>query len=416
MFSEDIFGVVFSYLDYFSYTEKQKGELLNIFGFGKKFESIWAKTYKPEIVNYKNKKGDTILSIYYLNGELHRPNNLPAIENSKGSLKEWWYCGRLHRIDGPAMIHPGPIPSRVDFLGDDSIEMSFVNHEATNWEIWYVNGKLHRTDGPAVISRKNNIILDQFWYVNGKLHRTDGPAIEIDNKKCWYLNGKKHRTDGPAMEWDGDKTWYLNGELHRVDGPAVECSDGDKEWWVNGKQHRTDGPALEWSNEDGKSHRKYWYRDGKFHREDGPAVQVIRDGLLEREEWYRDGNFHREDGPAVQVIRDGLLEREEWYRDGNFHREDGPALKFCSLSTGRTVEKWYKNGRLHRTDGPAKTIKYYMNGKETLICEEWLLNGQHYCYNKPVEMIFEDSVNRQLQWFIDPIYDEEINSCEIVDG
>ena len=53
---------------------------------------------------------------------------------------------------------------------------------------WYFNGKLHREDGPAVVSPYH-----KGWWLNDKLHRTDGPAIEMaDGSKSWYLNGKQY--------------------------------------------------------------------------------------------------------------------------------------------------------------------------------------------------------------------------------
>ena len=74
---------------------------------------------------------------YKRDGELHRDNDLPAIEFANGT------------------------------------------------KVWYLNDKLHRSDGPA-IERADGT---KFWYLNGQLHRTDGPAIErAAGSKEWYLN------------------------------------------------------------------------------------------------------------------------------------------------------------------------------------------------------------------------------------
>lgn len=112
---------------------------------------------------------------------------------------------------------------------------------------WYFNGKLHRTDGPAIEYANGS----KAWYIKGKSHRIDGPAVEwADGTKAWYLNGKQHRTDGPAVEdADGTKIWYLNGQRHRTDGAALERTDGYKVWYSNGEVHRTDGPAIEYADE-----------------------------------------------------------------------------------------------------------------------------------------------------------------------
>lgn len=75
---------------------------------------------------------------------------------------------------------------------------------------WRLDGKLHRIDGPAIIRPDGN----EGWYFMGKLHREDGPAvIRPDGYKAWWLNGKIHREDGPAAEFsDGTKCWFLDGE------------------------------------------------------------------------------------------------------------------------------------------------------------------------------------------------------------
>ena len=129
---------------------------------------------------------------WFLNGKVHRDNDLPAVENTSG------YKG------------------------------------------WYKNGEPHReNDLPAVEYPDGS----KQWWVNGELHRDYGlPAIEYANgSKQWYLNGKLHRDYGPAVEHAiGEKYWYLDGELHREDGPAAEYYDGRKEWWLNGKNFKNE--------------------------------------------------------------------------------------------------------------------------------------------------------------------------------
>ena len=58
----------------------------------------------------------------------------------------------------------------------------------TGTQFWYFNGKLHREDGPAVIWYDGT----QKWYKNGKLHREDGPAAIWGNGTTWWcLNGEQ---------------------------------------------------------------------------------------------------------------------------------------------------------------------------------------------------------------------------------
>src|ERR1700760_2897730 len=67
--------------------------------------------------------------------------------------------GPLHRVGGPALT----------FTSRNGIVVE---------EKFYKDGKLHRLDGPAVISRDpyNGAITVEEWYRDGSLHREDGPA------------------------------------------------------------------------------------------------------------------------------------------------------------------------------------------------------------------------------------------------
>ena len=57
---------------------------------------------------------------------------------------------------------------------------------SNGYKEWYFNGKLHRVDGPAV-EYSNGY---KRWYLNGQLHRVDGPAVEFSSgDKAWWLNG-----------------------------------------------------------------------------------------------------------------------------------------------------------------------------------------------------------------------------------
>lgn len=53
---------------------------------------------------------------------------------------------------------------------------------------WRLDGKLHRLDGPASI-HPNGF---KMWCRNGLLHRTDGPAIEWPGGTVeWFLEDKQ---------------------------------------------------------------------------------------------------------------------------------------------------------------------------------------------------------------------------------
>jgi len=101
---------------------------------------------------------------WYLNGELHREDGLPAYEWSDGS-KAWWLNGKLHREDGPASEY------------------------ASGYKEWWLNGERHREDGLPAIEWSDG---SKYWWVNGKLHREDGPACEYaSGYKEWWVNGKQ---------------------------------------------------------------------------------------------------------------------------------------------------------------------------------------------------------------------------------
>lgn len=57
----------------------------------------------------------------------------------------------------------------------------------TGTTTYYYMGRVHREDGPAVIHEDH-----QMWFHNGKPHREDGPAfVDLKNKKAtWYLHGQ----------------------------------------------------------------------------------------------------------------------------------------------------------------------------------------------------------------------------------
>jgi hypothetical protein len=130
---------------------------------------------------------------WYINGILHRDNNLPAIEYANGN------------------------------------------------KAWYVNGDRRCIGG------KETMIIDQYgnkeWYnINGRLHRdNDLPAVEsFDGDKQWYINGKSHRdNDLPAFEnLSGYKAWYENGKRHRLGGlPAIEFGHSHSNWFIHNKQY-----------------------------------------------------------------------------------------------------------------------------------------------------------------------------------
>jgi len=98
-----------------------------------------------------------------------------------------------------------------EFIGEaDGIPINFTGiiDVYSGAREWWFNGKWHREDGPAVIHGDGT----RQWCINGLHHRIDGPACEyLDGSKSWYVNGKRHRIDGPACEWKGEEEeWYID--------------------------------------------------------------------------------------------------------------------------------------------------------------------------------------------------------------
>ena len=102
---------------------------------------------------------------YYLDGNLHRDDGLPAVEYSDGD-REWWVHDKRHRDGG--------LPA-IDCRGHRE---------------WWVNGEKHRGgDLPAVECPGGH---KEYW-VNGKRHRErDLPAfIDTVGHKEWWFDGIK---------------------------------------------------------------------------------------------------------------------------------------------------------------------------------------------------------------------------------
>lgn len=91
---------------------------------------------------------------WYKDGELHRENDLPAIEGGKGG-KAWYQHGKLHRIGKPAIQFP-----------DASEE-------------WWINGLLHREDGPAFVVPNEN----EEYYLHGEQLTKEEFEHEIAKKQ-----------------------------------------------------------------------------------------------------------------------------------------------------------------------------------------------------------------------------------------
>ena len=211
---------------------------------------------KKEIKKYVKDNNHYLLTSdvckYYVRFKvLHRTDG-PAIEYNNGD-KEWWYFGKHHRIDGPAIVK-----------GDR--------------KIWYYHGKLHRVDGPAIDDGDV-----KYWFKEGEYHRDDGPAIIIDDIEQWYQNGERHRDNGPAFIQTGRTEWWKNGLLHRDDGPAFIVDNRHESWYYDGEHHRENKPACISYNTDREIVGECWIYKGKLHRLDGPAIKYSDEDIYQKD-------------------------------------------------------------------------------------------------------------------------------------
>ncbi len=152
---------------------------------------------------------------WYQYGRLHRDDDKPALIYGDGS-QYWYRHGKLHRDNGkPAMIwadgtqkwYVNGLLHRAssDRDGEDGDDDGYAAIYPCSKREWYYRGKLHREQGPAVIHGKGR----REWYWHGELHRDNGPAIEDGTVTQWYKHGKRHRYGGPAV------VYKITGVEHR---------------------------------------------------------------------------------------------------------------------------------------------------------------------------------------------------------
>jgi hypothetical protein len=179
---------------------------------------------------------------WFIEGKLHRENG-PAVEYIKGD-KEWWIYGELYKIDKYShkvyyffgdlyrinkYTHTVWLDKKGSKhrIGGPAVE--YINGD----EEWWVEGRLHRLDGPAVIRKNLTQDKKRSFYMFNSVDKTPMGLIE------WRINGELHREDGPAFISDFYRKWYFNGKLHREDGPAIEClfNSTQNEYWFDGFEY-----------------------------------------------------------------------------------------------------------------------------------------------------------------------------------
>lgn len=266
---------------------------------------------------------------WYLNNELHRDSDLPAVVQMDGAQK-WYTHGVLTRE---------------------------ITHDGTMR--WYKDGELHREgDKPAVCGRKTGGEFQYFaYYKEGKLHREayDETGLPLPAEhllgtfKYYYKDGNLHSyLDVPTVEHKNTlkaltvkKDRYKDSELKHKEAigekdELIEASEEQKDELIKAKMVEESKlinipplgtPLTDYEKEFldrplntfrpaviESSGRTEYYKNGKRHREGiyFPAV-ISSDGS---KYYYKNGKLDRGyDRPAVEYS-DG---RTEHYKNGNFY-------------------------------------------------------------------------------------------------
>ena len=160
-------------------------------------------------------------------------------KNDSYCFDMYYLLGKLHRVDGPAIIYKG---NSELFVRKGKISTKY-SHKYHEYEIWMLGNKVHRNNDLPAITKHNKDVYEQTWYCKDRLHReNDLPALTNDVRQVWYYRGKIHRDgDLPAVIYYDTKSWYHKGKLHREnDLPAIMCDD-ELVWYCKGKMHRENG-------------------------------------------------------------------------------------------------------------------------------------------------------------------------------
>lgn len=163
--------------------------------------------------------------LWYLNGKMiteHEWGRLTCFTGitDDGAERRHWKDGRLHREDGPALVHSGNRPDECWWCLNGKVMTEEEWGERTHFsgmtecggkKIYWKAGKLHREDGPAVVYLDE--VRSVFFYLQGQ------DIIPAEWGRQTHFSGQ--------TEWhDGLKAYWKEGLLHREDGPAIEYPPG----------------------------------------------------------------------------------------------------------------------------------------------------------------------------------------------
>lgn len=207
-----------------------------------------------EVINYKANDEDKYTgnnyyqdcTVHYLNQQIHREDDLPAIYSFQGDV---------------------------------------VPDEGLHYIKYYKFGKLHRDNNkPAVICFTDGKIDEQEWYVNGELHNdNDEPAHFIIRPD--YYDNYEHIG---SYNWQTEK--YEDGEDYEGI-PDYEYDCELSEWYQKGQLHRdNDQPAFMQFGYEERGYVYKWFQNGELHRDNDKPAFITNNSMF----WVKNGESFRQ--------------------------------------------------------------------------------------------------------------------------
>jgi hypothetical protein len=267
--------------------------------------------------------GRVVEESYYVDNQLSRTGDLPAVYNWDTRVKEYWLRGFRHREKD--------LPAVVD---------EFNRHYE-----WWFRGYRHRLNNQRAVDR--GVMWE--YYVLGKPHREDGPWSSKWPGE-WRLQGHLHAPAGkPAVNTEWLTEYRSMGMLYNLDGPAKIEIDPQtlqvlSSWYmVKNKMYRPieddDAPAFVVADKDGRiCHQAWYHRPGVVYREDDRPSRVIVNWTINStlSSWTAlNGLISRRDGPALVLEIKGKVHSAGYYLNG---------VKLTRSMHGR-VMSWVKRAR-----------------------------------------------------------------------
>ena len=217
--------------------------------------------------------------VYYFTGEVTPDGESGKYKYKHSEKGQYWFNKQqlLHNKLGPAYVY------------------------SKHTKQWYINGKLHRLDGPAVMHPSYNE-----YYIDGKKYSEEDFDKKIKEIKGLQQTVEPYDVDlndlGEATNDDWPPDFYgikYTGEVSS-DGESREIKDYLGTYWINkqGDYHNNEQPAIQYNNGD-----FYWIVNGVYHNLNGPSV--VEKNPSVRAYYINGKEYSKEDfDRKVQQIKD----------------------------------------------------------------------------------------------------------------